>query len=224
MNFYKHHLGDYDGHTAHLTWDEDMAYTRLLRAYYRREKGIPDAEKYRLSRAATKSQKAAVDRVLDEFFTKQGDEWRQKRCDEEIQSYQNQCQKNREVGKLGGRPRKTDEVIKDNPNETEVVSRNNPNQNQIPEPDKNKHSPSASFDSFWKAWPPNDRKAAKGKCWELWRKKKCDGVADEIIRHVEALKRSDGWREGYIPAPKVYLNESRWEGAELSAPSREETL
>ena len=42
MNFYKHHLGDYDGHTAHLTWTQDLAYTRLLREYYRREAPIPD--------------------------------------------------------------------------------------------------------------------------------------------------------------------------------------
>jgi uncharacterized phage protein (TIGR02220 family) len=138
VNFYKHHLGDYDGHTAHLTWDEDMAYTRLLRAYYRREKGIPDSEKYRLARAVTKAHKGAVDRVLAEFFTKEGDEWRQKRCDEEIQTYQAKAEKNREVGKLGGRPRETQMVSNNNPEETQMVPRNNPSQNQIPEPEKEK--------------------------------------------------------------------------------------
>lgn len=136
MNFYKHHLGDYDGHTAHLSWDEDMAYTRLLRAYYRREKGIPDAEKYRLARAATKAHKGAVDRVLSEFFTLEGSEWRQKRCDEEIVAYQNQCQKNRETGKLGGRPRKTELVSEENRTVTETVSQNNPNQIPEPEPER----------------------------------------------------------------------------------------
>jgi uncharacterized protein YdaU (DUF1376 family) len=133
VNFYKHHLGDYDGHTAHLTWDEDMAYTRLLRAYYRREKGIPDAEKYRLARAATKSHKAAVDRVLDEFFTLEGGDWRQKRCDEEIASYQEKAERNREIGKLGGRPKATRTVPTDNPEQTQMVPRNNPSQNQIPD-------------------------------------------------------------------------------------------
>ena len=64
MNFYKHHLGDYDGATMHLSWDEDMAYTRLLRAYYRREKPIPADEAWRLARASTKPQKDAVSRVL----------------------------------------------------------------------------------------------------------------------------------------------------------------
>lgn len=87
MNFYKHHLGDYDGHTAHLSWDEDMAYTRLLRAYYRREQPIPAAEAYRLARASGKVQRSAVDSVLREFFTEGQDGWRNKRADEEIAEY-----------------------------------------------------------------------------------------------------------------------------------------
>lgn len=87
MNFYKHHLGDYAGDTTHLTWDEDMAYTRLMRAYYRREQPIHDAEKYRLSCAQSKPQRAAVDAVLAEFFTLKDGHWHQKRCDEEIALY-----------------------------------------------------------------------------------------------------------------------------------------
>lgn len=69
LNWYKHHLGDYDSHTAHLSWDEDLAYTRLLRAYYRTESPIPAAAAYRLTRATTIAQRAAVDAVLQEFFT-----------------------------------------------------------------------------------------------------------------------------------------------------------
>jgi uncharacterized protein YdaU (DUF1376 family) len=87
MNFYKHHLGDYDGATAHLTWDEDMAYTRLLRTYYRREAPIPAAEAYRLVRASSKAQREAVDSVLGEFFSKGEGGWRNKRADEEIAEY-----------------------------------------------------------------------------------------------------------------------------------------
>ena len=40
MNYYEHHLGDWAAATGHLTWDEDMAYTRLLRAYYHAERPI----------------------------------------------------------------------------------------------------------------------------------------------------------------------------------------
>lgn len=107
LNFYKHYLGDYDGATAHLSWDEDMAYTRLLRAYYRREKPISGEEAYRLARASSKAQKAAVDSVLREFFEMRGPDWHNKRADEEIVAYSIKAGMNRENGKLGGRPKPT---------------------------------------------------------------------------------------------------------------------
>ena len=31
MNYYEHHIGDYDADISHLSWAEDMAYTRLIR-------------------------------------------------------------------------------------------------------------------------------------------------------------------------------------------------
>lgn len=127
MNFYKHHLGDYDGHTAHLSWDEDMAYTRLIRAYYRREGPIPDSEKYRLTRASSKAQRAAVDTVLLEFFVKDGDVWRQKRCDEEIAAYQAQAATNRRIA----RQRTVNESLTNRSPATVATREPNQNQNQI---------------------------------------------------------------------------------------------
>lgn len=84
MNYYPHHIGDYAKDTSHLSWDEDMAYTRLLRAYYAREAAIPESEAYRLARASSRAQKAAVDAVLREFFKLETDGWHNKRADEEI--------------------------------------------------------------------------------------------------------------------------------------------
>jgi uncharacterized protein YdaU (DUF1376 family) len=99
MNFYKHHLGDYDAATAHLSWDEDTAYTRLLRAYYRREKPIQDDEKYRIVRAITRAQRRAVDTVLTEFFHQGPIGWSNKRADEEIEAYQAQASTNRRIAR-----------------------------------------------------------------------------------------------------------------------------
>lgn len=101
MNFYKHHIGDYDSHTNHLTWDEDMAYTRLLRVYYSREAPIPldPGTVFRLVRATCRSAKEAVTRVLHEFFIEKPDGWHNKRCDEEIKSYQAQALTNRRIAR-----------------------------------------------------------------------------------------------------------------------------
>lgn len=86
MHYYEHHLGDYAAATTHLSWDEDMAYQRLIRAYYHTEKPIPLDVKdaCRLVRASTSPQKKAVETVLREFFCEEQDGWHQKRCDAEI--------------------------------------------------------------------------------------------------------------------------------------------
>lgn len=95
MNYYTHHLGDYAAATAHLSWDEDAAYTRLIRAYYHQEKPIPldlkDA--YRLARAQSAAQRKAVETVLQEFFIRSDDGWHQKRCDEEIEHFKDKQSK-----------------------------------------------------------------------------------------------------------------------------------
>lgn len=72
------------------------------------------------------------------------------------------------------------------------------------------------FAEFWETWPASDRKQAKGKCLEAWKKSGCEKVKDEIIRHVGRMKACEDWRKNggaFIPAPLVYLNQRRWEGA-----------
>lgn len=115
MNFYKHHLGDYDGATVHLSWDEDMAYTRLIRVYYRLEKPIPlaPADAFRLVRASSKAQREAVTRVLHEFFEEHEDGWHNKRCDEEIATYQAQAETNRRIARARTVERSADEPSHD---------------------------------------------------------------------------------------------------------------
>lgn len=86
MNFYKHHIGDYAQATAHLSFAEDAAYSRLLRKYYAEEAPIPAELKVaqRLVGARTREEKDAVETVLEEFFELQDDGWHNKRADEEI--------------------------------------------------------------------------------------------------------------------------------------------
>lgn len=86
MNYYKHHIGDYSKDTAHLTMLEDGAYRRLMDVCYGSERPLPLERRaiYRLARAVSADDRAAVDTVLQEFFREFPDGWRQKRCDEEI--------------------------------------------------------------------------------------------------------------------------------------------
>lgn len=90
MNYYEHHIRDYDAATAHLSWDEDLAYTRLIRWYYRKEQPIPAdiKEACRQVRATSKTQRDAVESVLREFFDLRDDGWHQNTCDEVIAAFQ----------------------------------------------------------------------------------------------------------------------------------------
>jgi uncharacterized protein YdaU (DUF1376 family) len=90
MNYYEHHIGDYAEATAHLSFIEDAAYSRMIRKYYATEKPLPNDLKLvqRLVGARTKDEKSAVQTVLEEFFYLNDDGWHQKRCDAVIAAFQ----------------------------------------------------------------------------------------------------------------------------------------
>ena len=139
MNFYKHHIGDYDSHTIELTWTQDLVYRRLLSAYYLRERPLPDNFPIlcRMVKAQEASQKAALRYVLERYFTQHAPlpkvpgtpdadtlaTWHNERADIEIQQYQAQCLANRRTTQQ--------RIVK------RIVDKNatnrSPNQNQIPD-------------------------------------------------------------------------------------------
>lgn len=74
------------------------------------------------------------------------------------------------------------------------------------------------FDRFWTAWPRSNRKGAKQACLKVWTKNYNETQADQIIKHVEWMKTTEDWVKNsgaFIPAPLVYLNQQRWDGAEV---------
>lgn len=84
MNYYPFHLGDYVAHTSHLEPLEDLAYRRMLDAYYMREGALPvdPVEVARLIRM--RQHQTEVEGVLREFFDKSDDGWHSKRADQEL--------------------------------------------------------------------------------------------------------------------------------------------
>lgn len=89
LNYYEHHIGDFAEATAHLSFVEDAAYSRLIRKYYAQEKPLPADIKavQRLVGARSKDEREAVENMLQEFFDLQADGWHQARCDAEIARY-----------------------------------------------------------------------------------------------------------------------------------------
>lgn len=203
MIWYKFHLGDYITHTTHLSDAEDLAYRRLLDLYYISEKQIP-------LNTESVSRKIRIDldiveTVLGEFFERTDEGYFNSRCDAEIARYNKQVETNRSLGKMGGRPKKTESVTKRNPKLT------------LKEEDKDINTlssvaPTTSrFNDFWSAWPPSKRKVAKTACEAKWKRQALDAFADKIIASVTRLRASEQWLSGFDPAPLTYLNQKRWE-------------
>ncbi len=137
MYYYQFHIGDYRADTAHLSNDEDLAYRRLLDMYYDLEKPIPTDTEWVSRRLRLDTD--VVLRVLKDFFLLQENGWFHGRCDEVITQYHSMAEKNRENGKRGGRPKKTQWDTDGNQLDTDSQPDGKATNNQ--EPITNNHKP-----------------------------------------------------------------------------------
>jgi len=114
MNYYERYMGDYQRDTGHLSLAEHGVYAILLDTYYSAEKPLPPEidRLYRLCRAMTKDEQAAVRMVVDEFFPLGDDGLRHNfRADVEIAHARPRIEAAKINGKKGGRRRKSDKEI-----------------------------------------------------------------------------------------------------------------
>jgi uncharacterized protein YdaU (DUF1376 family) len=143
VNFYKHYIGDFQRDTGHLSLTERGAYRAMLDHYYATERPLPKDKTAvaRLVGAMDASERAAVQRVLSEFWIDTPDGWANERADREIAKAAAQRDINREIGKRGGRPPKnrTAPVVRTESVSDSVldsVSDSEPNRNPNQTPDK----------------------------------------------------------------------------------------
>ena len=124
MHYYKFNIADWHLATSHLSITEEAVYFKLINFYYDTELPIPLETESVIRRLRLKGNGLIVKEVLQEFFVLEADGWHHQRCDSEISKYHSKAEVNREVGKLGGRPKKINDL--DNPSITDMVSENNP--------------------------------------------------------------------------------------------------
>lgn len=80
----------------------------------------------------------------------------------------------------------------------------------------------SGFAAFWEAWPKHSRKAAKSQCLEKWKSHGCESITADVMAALERAKASTDWRKQsgqFIPAPLVWLNQSRWEAPTDETPA-----
>jgi uncharacterized protein YdaU (DUF1376 family) len=228
VKWYKFCAVDYQMKTIHLADAEDLAYRRLLDMAYITEKPIP-LDISLVSRRIRLDQDI-VEVVLNEFFEKTEEGFRNRRVEEEVFAYQTIIERNlansAKASEAAAR-RAADGVKRKSPRTQNEPSGNPVDSQSEPSGSQNKNkninplTPTGGFDRFWETWPSSPRKVSKAWCVGYWIKHELDEKADQIIAHVASLKNSSQWLSGYEPAPRTYLNQRRWlDGDASKSPMR----
>lgn len=222
MHYYKRNLGDYAKKAGRLSMLEHGAYTLLIDACYDRERFPTEQEAIEWTWARSEAEIDAVRFVLSRFFELRDGFYVQTRIEEEILKYQENAATNARIAREREEKRRTktrtvhEPCTKDGENDTKRHLTNNQ------EPITKNHSLNTSspqvatrttanrFEDFWNTYPNTPRRVAKAKCFQKWKSLHLDDQADEIIKHVTAMKATEQWREGYEPAPLTYINQRRW--------------
>lgn len=149
MNFYKRHLGDIAKATSHLSQGQMGAYDLLLDWHYSNEKPLPmqAQDLYRIGRAAAKAERANVDRVVAEFFTRTPDGYVQKRAVEEIEHAAERSNSARRSAQARWASSQSDDDAKRMRNACETHSERNASQTPEAKEQKQKNQSSLRSDS-----------------------------------------------------------------------------
>jgi uncharacterized protein YdaU (DUF1376 family) len=135
VNFIRLYIGDYMRDTGTLTVAEHGAYFLMLLHHYATEQPLPQGrDLHRLLRAETKVERAAIEAISAKFWTATPEGLSNDRAGKEMERAEHQRDVNRTVGKLGGRPKRTqtESVM---PQETESLTESEPNANPNQTPD-----------------------------------------------------------------------------------------
>jgi uncharacterized protein YdaU (DUF1376 family) len=108
MNYYQHHIGDFNNATRHLSLIERAIYRDLLDMYYDTEQAIDASNLDRLARrvqCSTEEQVNALKYVLDEFFNLDNGMYVNNRCEREIAEYHGKKKQASDAGKASAAKR-----------------------------------------------------------------------------------------------------------------------
>jgi len=146
MHYYQFNIGDYVSHTRHLSPIEDIAYRRLLDAYYLSERPLNSGITSVARQIGLRDYEQEVKIVLEEFFKLSDDGWINGRADKEIAHFHSKIQQASKAGKASAERRS-------NARSTDVQPTNNQ------EPLTNNHKPKNTVappfgvtDSVWQDW------------------------------------------------------------------------
>jgi uncharacterized protein YdaU (DUF1376 family) len=125
MHYYQFNIGDYVSHTRHLSPIEDIAYRRLLDAYYLSERPLNSGVTSVARQIGLREYEQEVGMVLQEFFVLGEQGWTSNRADKEIAHYKSKIDQASRAGKASAERRS-------NARSTDVTTDVQPTNNQEP--------------------------------------------------------------------------------------------
>ena len=197
MNYFPFHIGDYASHTKGLSLMEDLAYRRLLDAYYLAEHPFNTCSTDIARNIGMMQHNDAVEYVLTKYFDQTDDGFVHHRAESEIAKAHAKKEAVARAGRASAESRL-------NRRSTPVEQTLNVSSNQEPITKQ----PSIGFQEFWQSYP---RKIGKGAAQKAWDKLKPD--LDTVLAALAWQTKQDAWIKNggqYIPHPGTYLNQQRW--------------
>lgn len=198
MNYYPFHIGDYAAYTRGLSLMEDLAYRRLLDAYYLAEHPFNMCSTDIARAIGMMQHHDAVEYVLTKFFEHTDAGFVHHRADQEIAKAMAKKDAVTRAGRASASARF-------NKCSASVEQTLNVSSNQYPIP----NNTSVGFTEFWQSYP---RKVGKGAAQKAWDRLKPDLSA--VLAALDWQTKQDAWtKDGgqFIPHPGTYLNQKRWE-------------
>ena len=147
MHYYQFNIGDYVSHTRHLSPIEDIAYRRLLDAYYLSERPLNSGITAVARQIGMREHEEEVSLVLNEFFALTDDGWINTRADKEIAHFKGKIEQASKAGKASAERRfngrSTD--VQPNNNQEPITNNHKPKNNTVA-------PPSGVTDIVWQDW------------------------------------------------------------------------
>jgi len=213
LNFYPHHISDFNNSTRHLTRVERSVYRDAIELYYDSE-SVLTLDLDRLAKrllCSSDEEKTALNDVLGEFFEVHGDGYFHARCDEEITKYRANTSAKARAGKASAEARKL-KAAERKQKSTRVKNSSTPVHNQ--EPITNNQEPLNINNMFERFWEAGMVKTNKKKAHPIFKKiiqsqKDPESFTDKLVFDVgERIRLGQGGFENMHPT--TYLNNERW--------------
>ncbi|MDB5937510.1 MAG: putative phage protein [Massilia sp.] len=219
MNYYSHHIGDFNNATRHLTRVERSIYRDMMDLYYDTELPLTlDVSALcRKLLARSEEESTAVQQMLNEFFNRTEQGWHHSRCESVIEEFRTNTSAKSAAGKASAAKREAERLEKLNASSTGVQQPldGRTTDVQLPithSPLPTTHIPTKDIDAeFAKAWTayPKRPGASKADSLKAWKARIKAGATPEailagVVRYA-AYVEAERTEPKYIKQPETFF-------------------